>query len=114
MLVRQGASEFVETILMIDHLLARVAGHRILVLKEDRFLGADLLAEPAVNAAQHVDVERLRTLFNVLVSGAIGDLTGCDADCFWRTDELAELARDALFPTVRILHERRDTAIILR
>ena len=67
MLVGQGAAEFVELGLVVDHLGAGVAAHRELVLQPDRLLRANLLAQAAVDAAQHVDVEGLRSLFNVSV-----------------------------------------------
>src|SRR4051812_40159634 len=66
-LVRQRAAELIEPVLVVDHLLAGVAGHRILLLQEDRLLRADLLAHAAVNAAQHVDFEFLRRAFDVRV-----------------------------------------------
>src|SRR4051812_27160012 len=46
-LVRQRAAELVQTRLVVDHLVTRVAGHRILLLEEDRLLGADFLAHAA-------------------------------------------------------------------
>src|ERR1044071_9282125 len=65
-LVGQRAAEFVEALLVVHHLGARITRHRKLVLEEDRLLRANLLAQPAVNAAEHVDVEGLRRFFHVL------------------------------------------------
>ena len=97
---------------MVNHLGAGVAGHRVLVLEEDRFFRADFLAEPAVNAAEHVDVEGLRGFFDVrAVSLVGGDFAGRDADRFGRADEFAELARNTFFAAVRVAHKCRHAAV---
>src|SRR5580698_5779833 len=55
MLVGQRAPKLVEPVLVVDHLRPAVSGHGVLVLEEDGLLRAYLLAEPAVDAPQHVD-----------------------------------------------------------
>ena len=111
-LVRERPAEFVELIFVVHHLGAGVAGHRVLVLEEDRFLRADFLAEPAVNAAEHVDIEGLRGFFDVHAVGLVsGDFAGRDPDGFGRADEFAELAGNTFFAAVRVAHKCRHAAV---
>src|SRR5258706_4147426 len=112
--VRQRAAELVESVLVVDHFFARVAGHGKLVLQKDRLLRADLLAHAAVDAAQHVDFELLRRALDMRVGRIRRDFTGRDADGFRRADEFAELARDAILAPAGNFHERRHPAIRAR
>src|SRR5277367_3684033 len=59
------AAEREEFFLVVNHLGARQAGERIIFLKKNRLFRTDFLAKAAENAAQHVDLERLRHLFRV-------------------------------------------------
>src|SRR5438128_1752277 len=96
MLIGERSAEFVETILVVDHLFAGIARHRVLSLKKNRFLGTNFLAKAAVNAAEHIDIESLRPLFNVRAIGLVlGNFAWRDADGFRRTDEFTELTRHA-------------------
>src|SRR5262249_22327103 len=74
-----------------------------MIRKEDRLLGADLLAVAAEDAAQRVQVEALGALLDVR-----RDLARLDRDRLRRTDELAELTGHALDPAVLILDEHRQ------
>src|ERR1051325_304682 len=52
------AAEGKEFFLVVNQLLAREAGERIVFLQEDRLLRADFLAIAAEDAAEHVDLTR--------------------------------------------------------
>lgn len=114
-IVREGAAEFVELFLVVDHFFAGVTGRRKDILEDDRLFRADFFAESAVDAAEHIDVELLRCLFDV---GAVRiffvvDFAGLHPNGFWRADELAELAGDAFFAAVRIFDERRHAPVVV-
>src|SRR5262249_36063474 len=113
-LIRQRAAELVEPGLVVHHLLPRVAAHGILVLQEDRLLGAHLLAHAAVDAAEHVDLEFPRRLLDVIGRRARRNLARRDPNRLRRTDEFTKLTRDALLAAVRILHQGRHAAITRR
>src|SRR3954451_11806265 len=53
------AAELVQFLFVMNHLGARGSGDRVILAQEDRLLRADLFAQPAKNAARHVDVEAL-------------------------------------------------------
>src|SRR5271165_1352726 len=111
MLVGEGSPEFVEPVLVVHHLGAAVAGHRVLILEEYGLLRAHLFAEPAVYAPKHVDVEGLRRLLHLVDPGALRHRARRDPDRLRRAHELAELARDALLAAVRVLYQRGDAAV---
>src|SRR5206468_1734973 len=57
------AAERQQFFLVVNHLLAAAADQRIILLQKDRLFRADFLAEAAVDAAKHVDLEFRRHLF---------------------------------------------------
>ena len=59
------AAQLVELLLVVDHLGAGDAGDRVIFPQEDGLLGADFLAQAAVDAADHVDLEFLRPLLDL-------------------------------------------------
>ena len=49
-----------ELLLVMHHVRARETGNGVVLAKKNRLLGANLFAHSAKNAADHVDIERLR------------------------------------------------------
>src|SRR5215469_5164818 len=84
-----------ECFLVMHHVRARKAGDDVILAKKNRLFGANLLTHSAKNAADHVDIERLRVFldFGEAIRGR--NFTGDNLDCARRTDELAKLARNA-------------------
>ena len=111
MRIGERAAHFVEFLFVVNHVGARVTGNRKHVLQPDGFLGANLLAESAINAAEHVDFKFARGFLDVRVGRVGGDFAGRDADGLGRTDKFAELAGDAFFASVGVAHERGRAAV---
>jgi len=110
----QGATEFVKLGFVVDHFGAGEAGDGVVLQQEDGFLGADFLAEAAVDAADHVDVEGLGRFFNFGEGGVEGNFAGMDADGAGRADKFAELATDAFFAAFFIADEGGCAAVAFR
>jgi len=113
-LAEADATDLVQFFLVEDHQLAGQPRHDIGLGHEDRFLGTGLLAQPAVDATQHVDLELVRLFLDLRAPGVVGrDLAGLDRDGQRRTDPLAHVAGHALGPAVLILDQCRNTAIAI-
>ena len=109
---------------MENHFLAGAAGQRvvaahfvflvalIIVLgEEDGFLGANLLAKSAEDAAQHVNFKILRHLLSAFAVGVFAVLTRRrDADSLGRADKFAQLAAHAFGVVLLIAHQIRRAA----
>ena len=114
-LVGQGAAHFIKLFLVVYQFLAGITGHRIIFLKKDGFFRANFLAIPAVNASEHIDLELFGSFFHVRsLLLVFRYVTGGDTNCLWWTNELAQLARNAFFSTIRILHQSGDTSVTTR
>jgi len=86
------ATEGQELFFVEHHLFAGHAVDGVGLHQEDRFFGADFLAQAAVDASEHVDLKFFWAFFNVACAGqAVGSGRG-DADGFGRADKLAKLA----------------------
>ena len=77
-------------------------------------LWADFFAESAVNAADHVDVKALRTLFYFCPLVIAWDLFRMDGDGARRADKFTKLAGHAAFAILLVCDESWGTAIVLR
>src|ERR1700752_3479188 len=75
----------------VDRFAAIVDRLMVLTAHDDGFFRACVDAEPAVNAAHHVDVETARELFNFRVRM----LTRFDVDAFGGTDGRTHVASDS-------------------
>lgn len=53
-------ADFEQLFFVMHHFRAREASNGIIFTQKNRLLGANLLAHPAENAADHVDIELLR------------------------------------------------------
>src|SRR5687768_15906222 len=71
------AAQPVEGLLVVDQLRARLAPERVLLRHEDGLLRAGLFAQPAEDAAQHVDVEHGRAALDRVAGLELG---GHDVD----------------------------------
>src|SRR5262245_10640434 len=90
-----------------DQLGARRADEVVLAAHDDRFLGAGVDAEAAVDAAQEVDLEAGRVLLDRLLR----PLPGLDVDALGGADGGAHVARHALRRPVEPLGEDVDAAV---
>ena len=88
-----------QAVLGVDGLLAGAEVEVVLVAHDDGLLRADILAEAAVDAAEHVDLEGL----GVALLG-IGGFAGLHADRQWRAGAGAQAAGDAALLAM-LLHE---------
>src|SRR5206468_7662470 len=107
-------ADFEQLFFVMHHFRAREAGDGIILSKENRLLWANLLAHPAENAADHVDIELLRIFLD---SGEVicgRDFAGNNLDRAWRTNEFAELTRDAADAAILISNQCRRTAVVIR
>ena len=97
----------------MNHLGAIEARDGVILAEENGFFGADLLAETAVDAAGHVDIELLGTLLHLAPFVVLRDFHRLDSDRTWRANELAQLARNTFFSAIFIDDKRRGTAVPL-
>ena len=96
------ATDFVEAVFIVDHVLASSACHDVVGSEIDGLLGADFLTHAAVDAADHVDVELLGAFLDLGPLVSARDFTGRDFDGFGRADEFTELAGDAAFAVLLV------------
>src|SRR6267143_58165 len=89
------SADFEQLLFVMHHFRAREASDGIILAQINRLLGANLLAHPAENAADHIDIELLRIFLDFGEAICGGDFAGNDFDRTWRTDEFAELTRHA-------------------
>ena len=108
------ATEFAEFVDVVNHLGAGETGDRIILAEIDRLLGADLFAESAIDATDHVDIECLWAFLHLAPALVGGDFFRMNSDCARRANEFAKLAAHTLVSSKLIAHEGRSTAIPVR
>jgi hypothetical protein len=108
------SADLEEFFLVMYHVGAREAGDGVIFAQINRLLGTNFLAHPAINAADHVDIEFFRKFFYLGEMVCRRNLTGNNFDCPRRTDELAKLTRDTAHPPIRIAHQGWGAAIMIR
>src|ERR1700719_2494698 len=59
------AADLQKLVFVVYHVFPREPGNGVVLPQKNGLLGADLLAHPAVDAANHVDVEGIRKFFNL-------------------------------------------------
>ena len=111
--VRHGASQFIEFGFVVNHLGAALARDGVIFPEVDRLLGADFLTHPAVDAANHVNLELLRKLFDLREFAFCGQFAGRDFDGAWWADEFAELTGHATLAVVFVFNESRSASVVL-
>ena len=88
--------------LMMHHVSPREAADGVIFAQENRLLRTNLFTHSAIDAADHVDIEFLRELFDFGEAVAWRDLTGNNFNRARWTNEFAKLTCYATHPTVRI------------
>src|SRR3954463_14201088 len=78
----------------MHHVGTREARDGVIFAQINRLLGTNFLAHPAINAADHVDIEFLRKFFYFGEMVCRRNLTGNNFDCPRRKNELENLTRD--------------------
>src|SRR3984893_3643802 len=106
--------QFIKLLFIVNHFLPAQPCYRVIFAQEKRFVGADFFAQPAVDAANHVDLKFLRKFFDLSPSALLGNFTGANRYCTRRTDELAQLTRNASFAAIFVLNQSRCSAVVSR
>ena len=83
------AADLKQLLLVVHHLGARQPGNRVIFAQENGLFRADLLAHSTKNAANHVDIEFARILFDLAEPIFRRNFAGFDLDCARRTNEFA-------------------------
>src|SRR4029453_3381011 len=90
--------------LVMHHVGTGEAGDGIIFAQENRLLRTNFLAHPAVNAADHVDIEFLRKFFDLGETNGRRNLAGKNVDRARRKNEFAKLTGDTAHPSTRVAH----------
>jgi len=108
---RHFAAEFPEFVDVVNHFCSGEACNGIILSEVDRLLGADFLAEPAIDATDHVDIKTLGAFFYLAPAFIGGNFLGVDGNSAGRANEFAKLATHAFVTSKLIADERRRTTI---
>ena len=108
------STDLEEFFFVMYHICARKTGDGVVLAQKDRLLGTNLFAHAAENAADHVDIECLGIFLDFGEPVRWKNLAGDNLDRARRTNEFAELARDATHTPVFIADECRCASIIVR
>src|SRR5881392_3657559 len=98
----------------MHHISARESSDGVLLAQKNRLLRTDLLAHPAENAANHVNIEFLWIFFDFGEPVCRRNLAWNNFDRARRTDEFAQLTGNAAHTPVRIPHKRGRAPIMVR
>src|ERR1700746_3655646 len=98
----------------MHHFGSAKAGDGIILSQKDGLLGTDFFAEPAVDAANHIDFELFGIFLYLSPSILLRYFSGLDCDCSRRANEFAELTGNTPFPAVVILHQSWSAPIMGR
>ena len=99
---------------MMHHVRAREARDGVIFAQKDRLLGTNFLAHPAVNAADHVDIEFLRKFFDLRETVGRGNLAGNNFYGARRANKFAKLTRDTAHSSIGVAHQSGCAAVIIR
>src|SRR5207249_7143587 len=109
-----GRKRLEQLLLRVDELLAARVGQLVLGAQHDRLHRAGVLAVAAEDAAQHVDLVRLRVALARRHAVLVGVLGGDHEDAADRASRRAELAADAALEPVVIAAQVVAAAVALR
>src|SRR6476620_3900570 len=98
------SADLEEFFLVMHHVGAREAGNGVIFAQINSLLRTNFLAHPAVNAADHVDIEFLRKFLDLRETLSRWNLAGYHLDRPRRTNEFAKLTRHAAHPAARVAH----------
>src|SRR5206468_5511157 len=90
-----NATDLEQLLLVVHHFRTSESGNSIIFTQKDCLLGANFLTHPAENAANHVNIELARILFDLAEAIFGRNFARLDFDGARRTDEFAELTGDA-------------------
>src|SRR5207245_9847557 len=90
----------------MHHISARESSDGVILAQKNRLLRTDLLAHPAENAANHVNIEFLWIFFDLGEPVCRRNLAWNNFDRARRTDEFAQLTGTAAHTSVRIPQQR--------
>src|ERR1700740_3657997 len=105
-------AKFVELLFVMHHLLSGQAGDGVIFAQEDGLFRANFFAQPAVNAADHIDLKRLREFFHLAPSVSFRDFSWSNRNSPRRTNELAKLTGNASLAPMLIRYKSWRTAIM--
>src|SRR5215831_6213117 len=100
--------------LVMHHVAAREPGDGVIFAQKNRLLRTNFLAHPAVNAADHIDIEFLRKFFDLGETIRWRDLPRNNLNRARRTDEFAKLTSDTAHPSTSVPHQGGGTAVMIR
>src|SRR6266480_4289607 len=98
--------------LVMHHVGACEAGDGIIFAQKNLLLRTNFLTHPAVNAADHVDIEFLREFFDLGEPVGRSNFASNNFDRARRTNEFAKLTRDTAYPSIRVAHQCGCAAVI--
>src|SRR5438067_13546188 len=90
--------------LVMHHVGAREAGDGVIFAQKNCLLRTNFLTHPAVNAADHVDIEFLRKFFDLGEPVGRSNFASNNFDRARRTNEFAKLTRHTAHPSIRVAH----------
>src|SRR5439155_20521037 len=98
----------------MHHISARESSDGVLLAQKNRLLRTDLLAHPAENAANHVNIEFLWIFFDFGEPVGRRHLAWNNVDRARQPDEFAQLTGNAAHTPVRIPPKRGRAPLIVR
>src|SRR5262249_27544604 len=98
------AADLEKFLLVVHHVSTREAGDGVIFAEKNRLLRTNFLAHPAVNAADHVDIEFLRKFFDLSETVGRKNLAGNNFDRARRTNEFTKLTRHTAHPSTSVAH----------
>src|ERR1700704_2279682 len=98
----------------MHHFGSRKPSDRIILSQKDGLFRTNLFAEPAIDAANHIDFELFRIFLHLSPTILLRYFSGLDRDRSGRANKFAELTGNTSFPTIVIVHQSRGTAIMRR
>ena len=108
------SADLEKSFLVMHHVSTSEAGDGVIFAQKNRLLRANFLAHAAVDAANHVDIEFLGKFFDLGKAVGRRNLAWNNFDRARRTNEFAQLTRDATHTAVLISHKRWRAAVVLR
>src|SRR6266545_3363753 len=103
-----------QLLLVVHHIRSGEASDGVVLAEENGLLGANFFAHSAKNAADHVDIERLRIFLDFGEPIGRRDFARNNLNRARRTNKFAELACHATHAPVFIADKRGCAAIIVR
>src|SRR5436190_14281592 len=100
-------------LLVMHHVGPREPGDGVIFAQINRLLRTNFLTHPAINAADHVDIEFFRKFFHFGETIRRRNLAGNNFDRARRTNEFAKLTRHTAHASIRIAYQGWGAAIMI-